>query len=685
MRTRPPHARPRGPCVPLLTILAIAGLASPSRALTSPPPSAAARAAASARAQAAPAKRALVIGVGAYPPSSRWPALSGPPADARAFASVLVERLGFAREDVRLLLDERATRAAILQGWEELVRASRPGDLLAFYFAGHGSRVPDQAGEGRDEADGYDETLVPFDAQGDPREGWRDLRDDELERLIARANEVTDQVVLVLDCCSSGTATRAAGLVPRYLEPRARGFEGARPSAAPPEGRLSGWVPPKLRYVSLSACLASQSAYEIALGEGDEPRRPRGVFTHALVEALEEAGTERGAEFSYADLLARVEARVRARVEGQTPLVEGPLYGYRCFGLELGERTPRFGLSCEPGGALRVEGGALEGLAEEDELVVLHDGALRASAAESLGRVALTRIGARSAARWLGPGAPPPAGRYSAFLARRGPRGPRMPLRLEAPAEHASAPGSAWTASRLLDARADADAPYALALRDAPRRWRLETRDGLALPLEARADDPQAQARLAAELERLALAWRVARTLASGTAAEPAVGAQLLRVEQGAVAGPLTPREGVHEVEPEHDLALRVWNRSSLAAHVQLVAILPDAEVLPWWRTSPEEPLRPGEERLLPAFSFDCPPGLEAWWRVGAIELVLVSTATPRDLAVLAQDRVRVLRADAHGARGEEQDARLLAGDRAPFAPEESWNALVLRLRVLSR
>ena len=63
--------------------------------------------------------------------------------------------------DTRFYSGKEATRAnfeAAVTGW--LANSSRPGDTVVIYFSGHGGQIPD---DGRDEADGLDEILVPCD------------------------------------------------------------------------------------------------------------------------------------------------------------------------------------------------------------------------------------------------------------------------------------------------------------------------------------------------------------------------------------------------------------------------------------------------------------------------------------------------------------------------------------------
>ncbi|NJD18402.1 MAG: DUF4384 domain-containing protein [Gemmatimonadetes bacterium] len=128
--------------------------------------------------------------------------LPGAEHDARAVRDVLVTRYGFPVENVRMVLNGDATRAALqdgITGW--LASSARPGDNVVVFFAGHGSQMWDESG---DEDDGLDETLAPADVA--PATTEFDISDDTFGEWLAAIP--TTNVVVVLDNCNSGTGTR---------------------------------------------------------------------------------------------------------------------------------------------------------------------------------------------------------------------------------------------------------------------------------------------------------------------------------------------------------------------------------------------------------------------------------------------------------------------------------------------
>lgn len=162
-----------------------------------------------ARPGRAPDRRALLVGIDRYP--NEADRLRGCVNDAFLMSSVLQES-GFPAEGLRLLLDERATSAALRERLAWLLDDVRPGDVRCFYYSGHGAQVP---AYGPDEVvDSVDEVLVTHDFDwSDPR--GTGLVDDDLFRLYAQL-PYDAHFVMVLDCCHAGGVARGAG-------PRVRG------------------------------------------------------------------------------------------------------------------------------------------------------------------------------------------------------------------------------------------------------------------------------------------------------------------------------------------------------------------------------------------------------------------------------------------------------------------------------
>ena len=128
--------------------------------------------------------------------------LPGAEHDARRVRDVLIMRWGVPEANVRMLLNHDATKAAMeegITGW--LAGNAQPGDQVTIFYAGHGSQMWDEDG---DEDDGLDETLAPADVT--PTSTEFDISDDEFNEWLGMLP--TDNVLVVLDNCNSGTGTR---------------------------------------------------------------------------------------------------------------------------------------------------------------------------------------------------------------------------------------------------------------------------------------------------------------------------------------------------------------------------------------------------------------------------------------------------------------------------------------------
>jgi len=147
---------------------------------------------------------ALIIGISDYInlEAGEGGDLPGAAPDARRVRDALVIRHNFPDDNVRVLTDHAATKAAIQEGVTEwLVQNARPGDNVVIYFSGHGSQMWDEDG---DEDDGLDETLAPADVI--PTDTRNDISDDEFNDWLGMLP--TENVIVFLDNCNSGTGTR---------------------------------------------------------------------------------------------------------------------------------------------------------------------------------------------------------------------------------------------------------------------------------------------------------------------------------------------------------------------------------------------------------------------------------------------------------------------------------------------
>ena len=285
----------------------------------------------------APRKRALIIAVNGYdaPRPKGWRAIWGEwdplhtCADALQVSEMLVSsRFGFSPDDVHVVsTPAETTHASITRAIRScLITPTRPGDVVYLHYSGHGSRAPDDntlPGNRLigDEADGWDETLVPSDSLGlgNPT---NDIRDDDISLLLRElAARKPASVTLVFDCCHSGTVTRAGRMLVRGAASR-----GPKPPVRHPPTRLHlaegtgildepGSPPPTL--VTVYACRSDQRASETL----DEAGKAMGLLTYAWTRALLNAPVEA----SYRTAFEWTAAVVAGKDRYQEPQIEGPV------------------------------------------------------------------------------------------------------------------------------------------------------------------------------------------------------------------------------------------------------------------------------------------------------------------------------------------------------------------------
>ena len=151
--------------------------------------------------QAAPRRRALLIGINDYP-NPDW-RLEGCVNDTY-LVSAMLQECGYPAEGIRLVTDRRATRAALLERLDWLVDGARDGDERFFYYSGHGAQMPIYGPHGAPER--IDETLVPADFDWSEAHAFRD------KDFAAFYSQLPYGLTFVtmLDCCHAGGMTRGA-------------------------------------------------------------------------------------------------------------------------------------------------------------------------------------------------------------------------------------------------------------------------------------------------------------------------------------------------------------------------------------------------------------------------------------------------------------------------------------------
>jgi hypothetical protein len=267
------------------------------------------------------AKRALLIGINRYQMAGAD--LRGCVNDVIDIGAVLTEYCGFMKKDIAVLTDAKATKKAIEAGIKALVKGGKKGDELLLHYSGHGSNVPDD--DNKDEADGRDEILCPTDLD------WNDPMRDDWLRTTLDGLKAGVTLTVIMDCCHSGTNTRAvlppdAPVIQRYL-PSPWGLAAVESGRSMPK-KVSGQlrrssrstraaqdiVNADLPEVLITGCRDTQTSADAFING-----RYNGALTFGLVEAIRAA---RG-RLTFRDLHTRATAAIKKRQFEQVPQLEG--------------------------------------------------------------------------------------------------------------------------------------------------------------------------------------------------------------------------------------------------------------------------------------------------------------------------------------------------------------------------
>ena len=287
------------------------------------------------------AKRALVAAVNDY---SNWnsgvtigsltltaPNLHWCVADSNDFSQLLKDAFIF--DEVTVLQDAQATSQAILSGISGLLAKSQAGDVVCFYFSGHGGRLPENPG---DATTRYYEAIVPYDGQL--------VISSQIANIAQALQPDFINFTLVLDSCNSG------GM---YLSPDSRAFVWDSASAQVFRNSCSAIVPwiclpdpsaldnnvSNLQLPDKGVCTMSVDTSKdnpndaratllsaCDYGEESEERSElgHGFFTKAMLDAVNQSNFQ----ISHTNLLAALQKGVAGYVStystpSQTPQLRG--------------------------------------------------------------------------------------------------------------------------------------------------------------------------------------------------------------------------------------------------------------------------------------------------------------------------------------------------------------------------
>lgn len=293
-----------------------------------------------------------------------WPNLEGAVNDVKAMHDLLSStKFGFAESNIHVLLQGQAKHDAILSAMQKyLVDEPQRGDVILFYYAGHGSqRVNSRNGK----PDHLDETIVPEDANT----AVFDVRNKEIARVFSQAVDKGLILTAIFDSCHSGGVARG---IPVGTPGKTRFLPyDPRDAADPPDRDKNGNLVPRPEDRPGGALVLAAAQADQLAGEWDTPDgTPHGAFTVALMDTLRLMPASAPAD----DVYKRVKVLMQGMgLNDQQPALDGPADRRQAglFGSERG--SDKLTVAVRPegvkqDGSLELDGGLDLGLSAGCEL-----------------------------------------------------------------------------------------------------------------------------------------------------------------------------------------------------------------------------------------------------------------------------------------------------------------------------
>jgi len=285
---------------------------------------------------AEPTKHALIIAVGDYPTEGGWSSISSVN-DVALIQGALLQQ-GFQQDNINIIINENAKKQGITEQILALSEKVKKGDIVVIHFSGHGQQIMDN---GADELDGYDESLIPFDAKlyfSSKYQGENHLRDDEMTSLLnTLRNNLGDtgDVLVILDSCHSGTGTRglakSRGTDVKFRSP------DYDPAEKKDEDNFSDIETDDSNFASL-VVLSGASQEELNYEYID---RNNGSSYGSLSYSFSKALAEATPETTYRALFDKIKVEMSMIAPKQSPQIEGDI-DMKIFGGQAVEQQPYF-------------------------------------------------------------------------------------------------------------------------------------------------------------------------------------------------------------------------------------------------------------------------------------------------------------------------------------------------------
>jgi hypothetical protein len=328
-------------------------------------------------------KHALVVAVGDYPEvkerTHNWSDLSSKN-DVELVSKMLKDQRF---DNVNFLIDSSATVPNLTKAFDKLISQLAPKDIVYFHYSGHGQRIKDVDGKkltrknmlARDEPDGFDEALVLYYAPLKWENGYEfehHFADDQMKFYLDQVRLKVGgegQVIVVIDACHSGTATRGSDQ-PNY--------RGTGEACAPPDDATSTSEDPNIAFgtdfeyqnmanmgkmTAFFGCKSTQVNREFKPDKNGTMRY--GSLTYFLVNGM----TKLGENASYSNLFDEIKKNMIIEFKNeQHPEIEGDDLQLKIFSGSFVPQDPFYSINKMFGSEIELAAGIMHGVAVGDSV-----------------------------------------------------------------------------------------------------------------------------------------------------------------------------------------------------------------------------------------------------------------------------------------------------------------------------
>jgi len=264
---------------------------------------------------------ALLVGINIYHPDSGVNNLDSCVNDTLKVEKFLINNYKDTYKlNIRMLHNNKATREELISNFENhLVKKPESGDIVLFYYSGHGSYSYSAKEFKATDSKGIDETYVLYDSRCDSK---FDLADKEIAHLLSHVKQGV-QLIGIIDACHSASSFRSIfrdkSKKIKYIKPR---FEEGTESIRPLESyTLHSYYSKQLKVngsihipTTRSGCMLISACdrHEQAI----ETYENGGIFTDCLIKVMRE-----NKHISYQELYKRLKPEVRNINPAQKPIL----------------------------------------------------------------------------------------------------------------------------------------------------------------------------------------------------------------------------------------------------------------------------------------------------------------------------------------------------------------------------